>query len=351
MNVLVPESSLRSLCRALLVKAGLSEPDADDVSDVLVFADLRGISSHGVQRLPFYLKRLRAGGTDPAAAPEVVDEGAGTALIDARNGMGQVACMAAIHLAAQKATEVGTACVGVRGSSHNGALSYYTMKLAEQGLIGFAFTNTTPLMAAWGGMGSVVGTNPLAFAAPFRPGQPFVFDAAMSTVAAGKVRAAAARGERIPPGWIVDEHGQDTDDPAAFVKGTLLPFGQHKGYGLALLVEIMASVLTGAGMLHQNPFWQSAVGEPVNIGHAFLAIDVRRFMPLEAFQLRMEWMAEVLHATPPAAGSNGVIIPGEIEHDLEQRRMVEGIPLDESTWDALRDAAEAWGVAWPDQSQ
>ncbi|HEX7071789.1 MAG TPA: Ldh family oxidoreductase [Rhodothermales bacterium] len=340
--------ALRDLCRRLLAAAGLSRRDAELVTDVLLFADVRGIESHGVQRLPFYLKRLSAGGTDPRATPVVRNETASTALIDAANGMGQVACMAATDLAARKAKQTGSACVGVMGSSHNGALSYYAVTLAEQDLLGFVFTNTTPLMAAWGGRGSVLGNNPMAFAAPFRPGLPFVFDAAMSTVAAGKVRAAAKSGSRIPVGWIVDEHGRDTDDPADFERGTLLPFGQHKGYGLALVVEIMASVLTGAGMLHQNPFWQEAVETPLSIGHAILAIDVQSFMPVETFRSRMEWLASSLKQAPPAEGSSGVLVPGELEQALQTRRSQEGIPVAVSTWDALVAAAADWGVELPE---
>lgn len=348
MSVLVEEPLLRDLSRELLEAGGLPRDAAVLVADVLLFAELRGIPSHGVVRLPYYLRRLRDGGTEALAAPVVIGESPGTALIDARNGMGHVACMAAADLAAYKAGSTGTACVGVRGSSHNGALSYYAMKLAERGFAAFVFTNTTPLMAPWGGTGSVIGNNPLAFAAPFRPDRPFVFDAAMSSVAAGRVRLAASRGERIPRGWIVDETGRETEDPRDFERGALLPFAGHKGYGFALIVEILASVLTGAGMLHQNPFWQEATDTPLSIGHSIIAMDIARFMPLEEFGSRMEWMASVLESTPAAEGSNGVILPGEFEHQNELKRLRDGIPLAENTWVSLREAALEAGVDFPD---
>jgi LDH2 family malate/lactate/ureidoglycolate dehydrogenase len=346
-SVRVSEGSLRQFCREALEAVGLAEADAEIVADVLLFAELRGISSHGVVRLPFYIQRLEAGGTDAHARPETVSEGPGFALIDAHNGMGHVACMAAVDAASRKARAVGTAYVGVRGSSHNGALSYYAMKLAEQDFAAFVFTNTTPLMTAWGGATSAIGNNPIAFAAPFQTDRPFVFDAAMSSVAAGRVRDAASRGERIPRGWIVDEKGRDTDDPADFARGALLPFGQHKGYGFALVVEILAGVLTGAGMLDQNPFWQTAVGEPLSIGHAVLAVDVGRLMEPDVFRNRLQWVAERLLSSPPAAGSGGVIIPGEIERSESERRLREGIPLDSGTMKSLAQLADMFGLERP----
>lgn len=347
MHVVVSEDSLRGFCRELLVRGGLGEADADVVTDVLLFAELRGISSHGVGRLPFYLLRLAAGGTDPKARPETLTEGPAIALLDARNGMGHIACVAAADAAARKAAAVGAAFVGVRGSSHNGALSYYAVRLAEKGMVGFVFTNTTPLMTAWGGATSVIGNNPLAFAAPHLPDRPFVFDAAMSGVAAGRVRGAAARGESIPRGWIVDAAGHDTENPGDLAGGALLPFGQHKGYGLALIVEILASVLTGAGMLHQNPFWQQVVDLPLSIGHSFIAVDVRRFMEPAEFSARMDWIAKTIKASPPAAGSAGVIIPGDIEFAEAQRRRREGIPIETATWEGLVAASDEYGVTLP----
>lgn len=344
----VPEGELRGFATRLLTSGGLNEHDAELVADVLLFAELRGISSHGVGRLPFYLKRLAAGGTDPLARPRTITEGPATALLDANNGMGHVACMAAVDVATRKAEAVGTSFVGVRGSAHNGALSYYAVKLAQSGLAGFVFTNTTPLMTAWGGATRALGTNPLAFAAPYQENHPFVFDAAMSSVAAGRIRSAASRGERIPEGWILDEEGRPTDDPGAFAGGALLPFGEHKGYGIALIVELLAAVLTGAGMLGQNPFWQEAVDQPLSIGHAVLAIDVGRFMEPGEFRARMAWLANALKTSPPAAGSEGVLIPGEIEHQEMIRRRASGIPVDDITWRALEESAAAYGVAMPD---
>lgn len=344
MNIKVAETALLTFGENVLQRAGLPPEDACTVADSLLFANLRGIDSHGFVRLPPYVRRLEVGGTKAMPRIKVVREMNAAALVDGDNGMGQVVGMAATKLAVRKAKEFGTSFIGVRRSGHNGAISYYAVKMAEVGMVGVATSNTTPVMAAWGGTSSVIGNNPLAIAVPYRDGQPLVFDAAMSRVAGGKVRLAAARGERIPTDWILDGEGHPTDDPNAILEGALLPFGEHKGFGLAVMIEVLSAVITGAGLLKENPFWASQPGMPLNIGHAFMALDITTFMEVDLFQERLHWMVKTLKSSPPASGFSGVVMPGEQEAEIEDERRRNGIPISEEVWEELQKLGRKYKV-------
>lgn len=347
MKIKAAEPALRSFSEKVLQKAGLSPEDAFTVTDSLLFANLRGIDSHGVIRLSPYVRRLEVGGTKATPEIKVVQEKAASALVDGDNGMGQVVGMAATELAICKAKELGTSFVGVRGSGHNGAASYYAVKIAEAGMIGLSTSNTTPVMAAWGGAKSVIGNNPLSIAVPYWKGQPLVFDAAMSKVAGGKVRLAAASGKKIPKGWILDKEGRPAEDPNDLLEGALLPFGEHKGFGLAIMIEILSAVVTGAGMLQQNPFWAAQPRTPLNLGHGFIAIDVASFMDIGAFRERLDWMVKTLKSSPPAEGSSGVFMPGEMEAEAEEERRKNGIPIAAEVWEDLKQLAVAYEEPLP----
>ncbi len=343
MNIAVAESDLRAFAQGVLEKAGLSSTDGHTVADSLVFANLRGIDSHGIIRLPSYVQRLEVGGTRTSPDITIVKESPGTALLDGDNGMGQVVGLKAAELAIEKARAVGTSFIGAMRSGHNGAASYYAMKIADAGMIGFTTSNTTPVMAAWGGAKSVIGNNPLSIALPFRDGEALVFDAAMSKVAGGKVRLAAANGKTIPEGWILDSDGRPTNDPNDILDGALLPFGEHKGFGLAVMIEVLSAVITGAGMLHQNPFWAVDTKTPLNIGHSFMAIDIERFMSLDEFRERLEWMVNVLTSSPTSNGQEAVIVPGQIETEVARKRRRDGIPISEEVCQELRALGDRYG--------
>jgi LDH2 family malate/lactate/ureidoglycolate dehydrogenase len=348
MDINVGISELRSFCENILQKIGLSQDDAFTVADSLLFCNLRGIDSHGMLRFPFYVQRLKEGGTKIRPKIGIIREKPASALVDGDNGMGQVVGVFAARLAVEKAKKAGSCLVGVKGSSHYGAASYYSVEIARQNMIGFSATNTGPVMAAWGGAKRIIGNNPFSIAVPYQEGKPIVLDIAMSRVAGGKVRLAAKNNQKIPKGWIIDKEGGDSENPHDLPDGgALLPFAEHKGYGLAFMMEIISGALVGAGMLRMIPRWFKEVSTPLNIGHCFAAIDIEAFMDLEEFKERLQWLIQEIKLSPLSEGSQGVFFPGELEMRTEEERTVNGIPISENVWRDLKDLSTAYGEPLP----
>lgn len=349
MNTIIKSDKLRNFAEKVGVSAGLSPEDAFILADSLVFANLRGIDSHGIIRLPFYIKRLETKGTNIHPNIKVIKEKGGMIHLDGDNGLGQVIGIYASKLAIKRAKDTGIAYVATNGSSHYGAASYYTYNIAKENMFGISFSNGTSVMAAWGGAKRVIGNNPFSFASPYKPNQPIVLDIAMSVVAGGKVRLYAKNNKKIPKGWILDKEGKDTENPNDLVAGgTLLPFGQHKGYGLAIGIEILAGVLTGAGMMGQIPLWIKDMENSLNIGQCYIAIDISNFIDLEAFKERLNWIVKQLKSSPLSEGSDGIFIPGEIERTIESERLVDGIPISEEVWDDLTNLSEKYNIGLND---
>lgn len=337
------EKKIRNFCRNIFKKSGLSSEDAFIAADSLVFANLRGIDSHGIIRLPFYVQRLIEGGTKVKPKIKKIKGRAALTLLDGDNGMGQIIGMYATKLAIEKANKVGISFVGVRNSSHYGAASYYSIKVAESNMIGISMSNSTPVMAAWGGSKRIIGNNPLSIACPYQEGKPIVLDISMSKVAGGKVRLAAKNIQKIPKDWIIDQKGRKTENPNDFPGGgALLPFGEHKGYGLAVIIEILTGVLTDAGMLRQIPLWIKNMVDPLNVGHCFIAIDIEAFMDLTNFKERLDWLVQELKSSPLAEGSKGVFMPGEMELEIERERRKDGIPISEEIWQDLKKLSKKY---------
>jgi len=336
-EIRVKEQVLRKFCENILKKVGLSSEDASIITDSLLFANLRGIDSHGIIRFPFYLKRLVEGGTKKKPQIKKIREKGGSILVDGDNGMGQVIGNYATRLAIEKAKEVGISFIGVKGSSHYGAASYYAVQIAKANMIGFSITNATNVMVAWGGAKAVIGNNPLSIAVPYQKGKPLVLDISMSKIAGGKVRLAAKNKQKIPKGWIVDYYGKDTENPDDLPNGgALLPLGEHKGYGLAFMIEVLSGVLTGAGMLRQIPFWVKDLQTPLDIGHCFAALDIESFITLASFKERLSWIVHEMKSSSLAEGFQKIYIPGEKEWEIEVKRRREGIPISEEIWKDLK---------------
>jgi LDH2 family malate/lactate/ureidoglycolate dehydrogenase len=239
-TVLVPAGALLEACGRILEKVGVPPEQARIIAEVTVEADLRGIGSHGLLRLPAYVHRVQAGLMAADTQLKVVRERGATVLLDAQGGFGQVAGVYAMNQAIERARQHGVGFVAVRNANHFGIAAYYTMMALPHRMIGIAATNAAPSMAAWGGTTPVLGTNPISVAIPTGQDVDIVLDMASSVVARGKIRAAATKGERIPLGWALDAEGRPTEDPQAALKGTLLPIGGPKGYGLALVVDVLA---------------------------------------------------------------------------------------------------------------
>ena len=326
----VAVSRLQPFVARVLNEVGVPDADARLLADTLVEADLRGVHSHGVMRLPNYVQRIRAGLVRPEAHCTITAEGPAFAQLDAHNSLGQVASSRAMDVAMAKARQSGVGLVGVARSTHFGAAAYYAMQASANQMIGMATTNTLPLMPPVGGAAKIVGNNPVAYAIPAGRHRPVVLDIATSVVANGKIQRARALGERIPLGWGVDRGGMPTDRPEAVMDGgMLLPVGGHKGFGLAMIFDLLCGPLTGAA-------WSAGVAglalpehsRPQDIGHLFMAIDVARFRPMEEFLHEVDAYIDAVHSAPRATGVERLYVPGEIEFEMADARRQDGIPLD-----------------------
>src|SRR3954465_14620585 len=283
--------ALRSRVASIFQRLDVPAEDAGIVAHHLVEADLRGVHSHGVIRVPTYVAALKAGKVNPRPNLEVVEDHGGQVVMDGDNGLGQLAAFRANELAIQRGKEHGLAAVALRRSPHCGAMAYYAIRAREQGLIGLAITHAGLNMTPIGGTAKIVGNNPFAIAIPSNREWPMVLDIATSVVAGGKLDVARSKGESIPLGWARDKDGNPTTDPVAARAGALEPVGGYKGYGMAIMLDVLAGVLSGGrfgGMLGVQP------GEG-GMGQFFLTIDVTRFMPMGQFKARMNELIDQIH--------------------------------------------------------
>lgn len=339
-------NALRDRVAALYRAVGLPDEHSALVADTLVRADMWGHSSHGVMRARWYLDRVRNGVMKPVTeAVRVVDAGA-IAVVDAREGVGQVIARDAMLDAAARAKRHGVGVVSVRNSNHHGALGYFTRLAAEAGCIGMLAANGGPAMAPWGGKRMAVGTNPWSIAAPAGRYPPMVLDIANTVVARGKIFLARQKGLRIPDHWALDAEGQRTTDPVAALAGVILPMAEHKGYAIALMMDVLAGVLSGSGILTEvnSPY---KTDQPSRCGHFFLALDIAAFGRRETFEARMEQMIAEVKSVPLAPGFDEILYPGELEARNEARHAREGLELPEKTVADLLAAAERLAVPWP----
>jgi L-2-hydroxycarboxylate dehydrogenase (NAD+) len=329
-------------------KLGVQAHDAEIAARALVAADLRGVDTHGVIRFnlhSWYVKWLTEGSMTASPNIRVVAESATTALLDGDCGMGMVIGHRAMEMAIQKAKSAGVAMVGVRNSRHYGMSAYYSMLALPHDMIGVAMTNASRQVVPTFGRESKYGTNPMCFAVPTNQELPFVLDMATTTGAAGKLELAARLGKSVPRGWALDERAEPTHDPRTAQKARkLLPLGgtrdggSHKGYGLAILVEILCGVLTGTiTALNDNQ-------DPR--GHFFGAIRIDAFRPATEFKRDMDRLLRELKSTPPAQGQERVYVAGEIEFETAQERAEHGIPLHSSVLEGLRAVGAQLGVAY-----
>ena len=342
----VPVESLRAFCVSALRQTGLGETDSATAADALVTADAMGVFTHGTKLLIGYLNRLRGGGYRSAGAARIEREGPAWAVIDGDSALGQVGCVFAMRAAIDKAKHVGIAYVGLRNTGHIGAAGYYAELAAREGMIGVVMGNDTPSVAAPGSRGAVLGSNPLAYAVPVGDGDPIVLDMATAAVAGGKVYAAHQRGEPIPATWLIGEDGRPTTDSGLYPHhASLAPMAGHKGYGLALLVEILAGALPGGLMTWQIGSWM--FDDPARAsGHnaAFLAIDVATIAEPAAFASRMRALVDEIHRAPTADGVGRVLVPGEREMELRRRATRDGIDLPDDVRAKLAQVARELGI-------
>jgi LDH2 family malate/lactate/ureidoglycolate dehydrogenase len=339
-------NKLEAFCIGALLKAGVDPEAARTTAKILVLTDTWGIFTHGTKNLRGYIQRIQGGGIRKSAHPKIASEGPAWAVVDADSALGMVGSTFAMRAAIAKARVAGIAYVGVRNSCHFGAAGCYAVMAAEEGMVGLAMANDTPTMTVPGGRGLILGNNPFACAIPTGERHPILLDIAMSVVAGGKVFAAAALGQKIPNTWMVDSEGLPTTEPRLFPQaGALLPMGGHKGYGLALLIETLSAILTGASIASHVLSWSfDDASRPTGHGAAFIAIDVNALMPIETFKQRVNQTLQEIRAAPKAKGAERIYVPGEMEWERREKALAQGIEMPEDVLMSLRLLAEEMGL-------
>ena len=356
-QIVVPEARLKDFCNKVWMKLGVPEQDAKITTDVLVLADLRGVESHGVARLPRYYTNLKNGWTRPTDQSRIVKETKVTAMIDGGQSLGQVVGRKGMELAIKKAKETAVGIVSVRNSHHYGIAGYYSMMALEHDLIGVSMTNAAPLVVPTFGRNAILGTNPISLTAPAGKERPFVLDMATSVVPRGKLEVYNRQGKSMPLGWAVDKTGRGTGDAHSVLDalskrlgGGILPLGGegeehsgHKGYGLALMVDVLSGVLSGSA---------TGLGVDVNkekpdVGHFFMALDPAAFRPLEEFKRDMDRLARELKDSPKAESQSRIYVHGEKSYARMEKYRREGVPLGPKVVESMKQVGTEIGVPWP----
>ena len=356
-QIKIEESKLKSFCNGVWQKLGVPEKDAHVTTDVLVLADLRGVDSHGVARLPRYYTDLRNQWTTPTDQSRIIKETKATALIDGGQSLGQVVGRRGMEMAIKKAKETAVGIVSVRNSHHYGIAGYYSLMALEDDLIGVSMTNAAPLVVPTFGSTAILGTNPISLTAPALHEKPFILDMATSVVPRGKLEVYERQKKAVPLGWAVDPTGRGTTDPHTVLDalskrlgGGILPLGGegeehsgHKGYGLALMVDVLCGVLSGSA---------TGLGVDVdkakpNVGHFFMALDPAAFRPLDEFRRDMDRLARELKNSPKAQGQNRIYVHGEKSLAKTEKYRREGIPLTIPVVESLKKVGSELGVPWP----
>jgi LDH2 family malate/lactate/ureidoglycolate dehydrogenase len=318
----------------------MPEADAKLAADTLVQADLWGHQSHGVLRLSWYAARLKAGVCNPIAHPEIVVDAGAIAVIDGKHAMGQVLTAVAANEAIRRAKVHGIGAVGLRNSNHFGTAMYFTLMGPTEGCVAFLSTNASPAMAPWGGRKKTVGTNPWSWAAPAGKHAPMVLDIANTAVARGKIYLARQKGQPIPKGWAINAAGAPTRNPQEAIDGIILPMAQHKGYAIAVMMDMLSGVLTGSafGTGVHGPY-QTA--HRSGAGQLMIAINIESIQPLAEFNGRMEQLVAELKSVPLAQGFQEVLYPGEMEARNDTKNRANGLVLPDDTLADLQKLAEA----------
>ena len=326
---------VRNFAARLATAAGVPTGDAEILARSLVDADLHGVSTHGVSRLNIYLQRIQKGLIDPKAAL-VVERGFGSVLtLDASNGLGQVQAVKALELLMPLAKTNGVAVATIRNSQHFGALSYYCNRAADEGMVLLAMTNCEPAMSPEGGYEAFFGTNPIAASFPTGKGFHVKIDLATSVVARGNVIAASKKNEAIPEGWALDHQGRPTTDAKEALLGTILTMAGHKGYALALMVEVFSSILSGAAVGPKIGSMYKDLDRPQNVGHFFCLLNIAAFLDTEEFKQRIDATIDQLKTSKRRPGVEEILIPGERSARNAALNEARGIAINDETLSEL----------------
>jgi LDH2 family malate/lactate/ureidoglycolate dehydrogenase len=342
----VSHEALQHFIQTALLSQGLPDADATQVARLMTEADLQGSDGHGVIRLPQYIKRIQAGGININPQIRVVQERAAMAVIDGDNGMGHLVVSRAVDLAIEKARTAGVAWVSTRYSNHAGPASLYARRPLEHDMLGlyFAVGNANHL-PPWGGTDMLLSTNPISAGIPTDEEPPVVLDMATTVAAYGKVKAKAKRGEQMPEGWMIDREGKPLLDPKRANEGFLLPIGEHKGYGLALIVGLLAGTLGGAAMGRDVIDFNADHQTVTNTGQAILVIDLSAFGDPQDFKQSVDKLVRDIRGSERLPGVDRIWLPGEQSHEKRKRYNTAGIPVSDGVMAELHALAAELGIA------
>jgi LDH2 family malate/lactate/ureidoglycolate dehydrogenase len=340
----VAPGRIRSFSIDALVACGMSTEDATTVADALVWADLRGISAQGIAKLPLIVRRLRAGGSDARAQIETVSERGAFVVLDARRAWGHVAGVRAMREAIARARAQGMGLAVVRNTDSASALGYYASLAAAQGLVALAINDGTPLMPPVGGTTRVVGNQAFAIAAPRADGAPLLFDSALSMVSWTEIEELRARGEPLRDGLALDRDGRPTTDHAAAIAGMLLPMGAHRGFGLALMWEVLTGILSGNERFASRITPLAEIGRPQSVAQFHLAIDPALAGSQADFAKRIERLIATVHTSPPASGVDRIFVPGERSAESAVGRERDGVRVPAAVAEELASIAGELGI-------
>lgn len=343
--VVISHVPLATFAREILDAVRVPESTAAIVAESLIAANLRGVDSHGVQLLIWYADQILAGNVATENSGHVASENGACLAYDGENGIGQLISNHCCEHAIRLARTGGIGMVVARNSTHFGAAAWWAQKMAAEGMIGIVMCNATALVAPWQGRDKMLGTNPICMAVPGP--KSFLLDMATTTVALNRIHKALLTGDKtISDGWAMDAEGRPTNDPQTAIDGLPMPLGGYKGSGLAVMVEILCAALSGGPML-TNVGGIRVKSIPMGASHMFLAIDVARFMPLEEFTARMQWLRDTITHSRPAVGFDEVMIAGDPEWRMETHRLKTGIPIAKGIWTQLTLLAERLSVRVP----
>ncbi|KAF2241176.1 Malate/L-lactate dehydrogenase [Trematosphaeria pertusa] len=340
----VNATDARKFVEHVLVGNGVPRENAVIVSRCLVEADLRGVDTHGINRIPSYMARIREGVLDPKASPTLRQVTPVVAQVDGRNGFGFLAAHMGMAAAIRMAQESGIGMVSVKHSNHFGMSAWIVQQAVDAGMMSLVFTNSSPALPVWGGKSKLMGVSPIACGAPAGKGRPFIVDMAPSVAARGKIYKALRRGEKIPTDWALDKDGKQTDDAAKALEGVMLPMGGPKGSALAIMMDVFSGVLSGSAFAGHvtNPYDAS---KPADVGHFLVAIKPDLFMPTDEFKDRMDYLYSRVTGSERMAGVDRVYFPGETELLRKEERLERGIPLVHAEVEALNKEAQRVGAA------
>ena len=342
-EIVIQADTLQLLSSRIYQKVGVSKENADTVAHLQVETDLRGIHSHGTRALPGYVRSILSGKINPTPNIQIVNEGPSFGLVDGDAGLGHLVSFRAMNLAIDKAKTTGIAAVGSCNSNHFGAASCFSMMSLEHEMIGFSVSTSSPGVAPYGGTTRVMGNHPFSYAIPTKNEPPIVIDMACGVSAWGRIATMAMYGQKLSPGWALDENGKETDDPSK--AHVLLPMGGVKGYALAVAMDALSGPLAGGiSTCHRGI---SEYSGQRSSGHFFYAINVSSFVPLDEFTEEMDRAIRTIRASKPAEGFDRVYLPGEIEWLKSQEWRKEGMPLHHQHVKSLVDLAEELSVEVP----